>query len=259
MGTRVLGEIADLLSETRLAETRLALAKDREQADRALAAADSYMKAIGEQRAAYGTLDKTAEELSLLKAFDGYWSTWAAEHRAWTSLPQDRRLAASPAFQAQSDTRYRAADDTIDALIDVNAAGAAGAGTRAENIVDTTRVFFVIFVACALVLASWVTWVIHTGISRPLASITKALSELAAGNRNVVIPQVDRQDEIGSMAAAFEVFRANAAALEESRALAEALARYDTLTGLANRRVLADELERPSAASIAARHLLPCC
>ena len=243
VGTRVLGEMADLLSETRLAETHLALAADQEQTDQALAEADEFMKAIAEQRAAYGLLHKTEEELSLLGTFDRDWSTWAAEHRAWISLPHDRRLAISPAFQLRAHDLYRIADDAIDALIDVNTAGASEAGARADSIIDSSSVLFAIVVVCALALASWVTWVIHAGISRPLASITRALSELAAGNRDIVIPQVDRHDEIGSMALAFEVFRTNAVALEESQALAEALARYDTLTGLANRRVLADELE----------------
>ncbi|MFA6156258.1 putative bifunctional diguanylate cyclase/phosphodiesterase [Mesorhizobium sp.] len=244
VGTRVLGEMADLLSETRLAEIRLALAPDQEKVDQAVAATDGYMTSLGYHRAAYGLLDKTEEEQSLLASFDGALDSWTAEHRAWLALPAERRLATSPDFQRRADALYRSADDAIGALSDVNAVGAAAAGARADHIVDTSGTIFGIVVFLALLLASWVTWIIHSGISRPLASITKALSELAAGNRGIVIPQVDRHDEIGSMALAFEVFRNNAVKLEESQALAEALARYDTLTGLANRRVLADELEK---------------
>ncbi|MCZ8548623.1 EAL domain-containing protein [Mesorhizobium qingshengii] len=244
VGTRLLGEMADLLSETRLAETRLVLAADQEQADQALAAAEGYMLSVAYQRAAYGLLDKTDEGLSLLSTFDRTWNTWAAEHRAWISLPDDRRRAASTAFQLRADALYGIADKAVDTLSDVNAARAHEAGLHADNVVDTSGTIFAIVVACALALAGWVTWLIHTGISRPLAAITKALSELATGNRDVVIPQVDRHDEIGAMAAAFEVFRNNAVALEEAQAQAETLARYDALTGLANRRVLADELEK---------------
>jgi diguanylate cyclase (GGDEF)-like protein len=243
-GTRVLGEMADLITEVRLAETHLALASDQVQTDRALAAADRYTNAIVKARAAYAALEKTEQEQGLLRTFDQDWGAWAAEHDAWIALPHDRRFAASPVFQLRADALYRIADDAIDALIDVNSAGADEAGMRADRIVDVSFVLFAIIVAFALVLASWVTWFIHTGVSRPLASITKALSALAAGNREVVIPQVNRHDEIGSMAQAFEVFRANAVALEEAQTLAEALARYDTLTGLANRRVLSDELEK---------------
>lgn len=252
VGTRVLGEMADLLSETRLAETFLALATDQEQTDRALAAADGYMRSIGYQRAAYGMLDKTDEELSLLKTFDQEWGTWAAEHRAWIALGHDRRLAASPAFQLRAHAYYRIADDAVDALSDVNAAGAAAAGTRADNIVNTSAVYFAIVVACALLLASWVTWVIHAGISRPLASITKALSDLAAGNRDIILPQVNRQDEIGSLAAAFEVFRTSAVALDFAEQEARKLAWHDTLTGLPNVRNFQERLDECLRATSAA-------
>ncbi|UVK38618.1 EAL domain-containing protein [Mesorhizobium sp. AR10] len=244
VGTRVLGEMADISSEVRLDETRLALAADQEQTDRALSSAEGHMRALVEQRAAYAMLDKTEEELSLLATFDQNWSSWTAEHRAWVALPRNLRLEASPAFQLRAHALYEIAETAIHALSEGNSAGAAEAGERVDNIVDTSGTIFGIVVACALVLAGWVTWIIHTGISKPLASITKALSELAAGNRDIVIPQVNRHDEIGSMALAFEVFRNNAVALEKSQALAEALARYDTLTGLANRRVLADDLEK---------------
>jgi diguanylate cyclase (GGDEF)-like protein len=242
VGTRILGEMADLITEVRLDETRVALADSQVQTKRALASAERHVNAIVEQRAAYAALEKTEKEQGLLRTFDQDWGAWAAEHDAWIALPHDRRLAASPVFQLRADALYRIADDALDALIDVNSAGADEAGIRADSIVHGSSSLFAIIVGLALVLASWVTWVIHTGISRPLASITQALSELAAGNRDVVIPQVNRNDEIGMMAKAFDVFRANAVALEEAQTLAEALARYDTLTGLANRRVLSDEL-----------------
>jgi DNA mismatch repair ATPase MutS len=61
------------------------------------------------------------------------------------------------------------------------------------------------------------------------------------------------------MAAAFEIFRNNAVALEEAQALAEALARYDALTGLANSACCRMNSTRPSAAQNAAAHPLPCC
>lgn len=87
----------------------------------------------------------------------------------------------------------------MDTLSTISAAGAAEAGARADSIVDTSGTIFAIVVACALVLASWVTWVIHVGISQPLASITKALSELAAGNRDIVKDAeiLDRLNEAG--------------------------------------------------------------
>ena len=52
---------------------------------------------------------------------------------------------------------------------------------------------------------------------RPLEAITRALSKLAAGSREIRVPELHRGDEIGAMAKAFEIFRANALALEQAQ------------------------------------------
>ena len=46
-------------------------------------------------------------------------------------------------------------------------------------------------------------------IARPIAEMTAAMRELAAGNARIDIPGLDNRDEIGEMAKAVEVFRAN--------------------------------------------------
>src|SRR4051794_22569048 len=175
-GTRILGEIADLITEVRLDEARLALAGNQARANGALVSAEQHVNAIVKERAAYAALDKTEEEQNLLEIFDWDWRSWSTEHDAWIALPHDERLAASPVFQLRADALYRIADEAIDALITVNSAGADAAGARADRIVDMSSALFAVIVAFALVLASWVIWVIHAGISRPLTSITKALS-----------------------------------------------------------------------------------
>jgi methyl-accepting chemotaxis protein len=47
------------------------------------------------------------------------------------------------------------------------------------------------------------------GISSPIAAITGAMQALAAGNKTVAVPGQDRKDEIGTMAAALNVFKDN--------------------------------------------------
>lgn len=95
--------------------------------------------------------------------------------------------------------------------------------------------------AAGILLGGWLLIRVRTTITRPLGAITQALTRLAAGNRDVQVPERDRNDEIGAMAKAFDVFRAGALALEQAheatRAAQEhtqALARHDALTGLPN-------------------------
>jgi len=52
------------------------------------------------------------------------------------------------------------------------------------------------------------------GITRPLAAITATVSRLADGDHSIDIPETDRGDEIGAVAAALEVFKENMVAAE---------------------------------------------
>jgi methyl-accepting chemotaxis protein len=51
-------------------------------------------------------------------------------------------------------------------------------------------------------------------ITRPITRLTSAMTELAAGNKDVVIPARDRADEIGDMARALGVFQEQATAAQ---------------------------------------------
>jgi diguanylate cyclase (GGDEF)-like protein/PAS domain S-box-containing protein len=51
------------------------------------------------------------------------------------------------------------------------------------------------------------TVVVARSITRPIARLTKAMSDLAAGGLAVAVPELDREDEVGSMAAAMQVFK----------------------------------------------------
>ena len=88
-----------------------------------------------------------------------------------------------------------------------------GSGVYVDDIqgmVDTTLLHVAGATAVTLVIVVVLAGFVGRGISRPLAGITGAMKELAAGNHAVEIPGRDRLDEIGTMAAAVEVFKQNA-------------------------------------------------
>jgi methyl-accepting chemotaxis protein len=53
---------------------------------------------------------------------------------------------------------------------------------------------------------------LNGGLIRPITGINATMATLAGGETNVVVPGIGRKDEIGEMANAVEVFRANAVA-----------------------------------------------
>jgi methyl-accepting chemotaxis protein len=71
-------------------------------------------------------------------------------------------------------------------------------------------------------------WVVVLGVGRPLMAITDCMNRLAKGERGLSIPGAGRQDEIGAMAEAVEVFKSNA---EEALRLREAQAEAELKAG----------------------------
>jgi methyl-accepting chemotaxis protein len=90
------------------------------------------------------------------------------------------------------------------------------------------------------------------GVVRPLVRMTATMKQLAAGGLAIEIPYVERQDEIGSMAGAMQVFKENASENERLRngqiaAEAEAAAaKKQAMFGMA------DTVERETGASVEA-------
>jgi methyl-accepting chemotaxis protein len=77
----------------------------------------------------------------------------------------------------------------------------------------------------AVLIGLLIAFVIARGIIGPLSGLTSSMKELAAGNFGVVLPGLDRKDEVGDMAQAVETFKVKAE--EKARDDAEAKVKQD--------------------------------
>ncbi len=66
-----------------------------------------------------------------------------------------------------------------------------------------------IVAAIITLIAIALVWVIANGISAPITRMTEAMNVIAGGNFGTKVPEQERKDEIGQMAAAVETFRMN--------------------------------------------------
>ncbi|MGO3932676.1 methyl-accepting chemotaxis protein [Rhodopseudomonas pseudopalustris] len=109
---------------------------------------------------------------------------------------------------------------------------------------ETTTKTLEIAIALIILSVGLLGLLIGRSVSRPLKGLTSGLKELGAGNFNVVLPGLDRHDEIGDMARAVESFKV--VAEEKARAEAEAKAQQDRIASEQRRRDmhrLADHFE----------------
>ncbi len=96
----------------------------------------------------------------------------------------------------------------------------------------------------AVMLGLLIAFLIARGIILPLAGLTSGMKELASGNFGVVLPGLERKDEVGDMAQAVEGFKVKAE--EKARDEAEAKVKQDEVVARqrnAEMRKLADSFE----------------
>jgi methyl-accepting chemotaxis protein len=84
-----------------------------------------------------------------------------------------------------------------------------------------------IVAGAAVVLGLLIAFLIARGIIKPLSGLTSGMKELAGGNFGVVLPGLDRKDEVGDMAQAVETFKVKAE--ERAREEAEGKASQDQI------------------------------
>ncbi|WP_413741578.1 ATP-binding protein [Sodalis sp. RH15] len=73
-----------------------------------------------------------------------------------------------------------------------------------------------LFALLSLVITGFAGWYIYRNIGSNLTVIADAMSQLARGKRQVSVPGLQRRDELGDLARAFNVFAGNTASLERT-------------------------------------------
>ncbi|WP_299371785.1 methyl-accepting chemotaxis protein [uncultured Kiloniella sp.] len=80
----------------------------------------------------------------------------------------------------------------------------------------------IVSISVLALAAIFLAFTLTQAISTPLSRITQKMSELASGELDIEIQGANRQDEVGGMARAVEVFKENAIEQREMRSLEEA-------------------------------------
>ena len=116
--------------------------------------------------------------------------------------------------------------------------------SETDNRISTTISAQEIVAGAVVIIGLLIAYLIARGIIRPLTGLTSGMKELAGGNFGVVLPGLERKDEVGDMAQAVETFKIKAE--EKARSEAEAKVRQDEVATRHRKeemRKLADQFE----------------
>lgn len=171
--------------------------------------------------------DKT-DAAALIEAFD-LWISHAAQDEQLFDTHQDM-LRAEEAADLAVEELESDADRVAEALGKVTDAADAISDATDEKAAETvTLAQIVVASVFALMITIFIAlmYVVSRTVIRPMRQMTESMETLAAGDTSVEVPALDKQDEIGAMAKAVQVFKENAvrvAKMEEEQAAMRARA-----------------------------------
>ncbi|WP_238081877.1 hybrid sensor histidine kinase/response regulator [Pseudescherichia vulneris] len=90
---------------------------------------------------------------------------------------------------------------------------------RSHRELRSIILFIIAFALLALVITGFAGWYIYRNLGSNLTAISRAMTRLARGEQDVSVPALQRRDELGELARAFNVFARNTASLEHTSRL----------------------------------------
>ena len=217
---RVAGEIRTSVVRMRAAEARVAMSDSPESYDLGLKTYATFEK---------GTLDLIARYKKELiandedrKAIEGVERDLNAyreviDQTTMALAQKGDKNGAEKSYLADQKV-YQPALAAADKVLDVNQKGADSSTALASHDYHVAVTVIVVCAGVSLALALLSYLVLARTVVAPIGAITDTMRVLARNRLDIAIPETNREDEIGHMAAALAVFKDNMAEAETLRA-----------------------------------------
>lgn len=200
----------------------------------------------------YDGLVRSAEERQALEKLKATWTAYHREVEPVLALARDGDQAqAIEKLGGKLNELQIAATQAIQDLVTLNVRGADASRVQADDDYSRVRQLVLGVLAVGLLGCVVLAVLIVRGVTNGIASVVRPMTALAAGDLDARIPEYRRQTEIGTIAAAIQVFKdglVRMRALEAETAQARLAAEEQRKIGM---RQLADSFEAAMGGIIA--------
>ena len=173
---------------------------------------------IDEYLGKYAPTVETPEETEIFRNYklhaDGYFRGIDA---ALAVYAQGNMAEAAKIYRTQALTEAKGVDEWLATDLDFNVKTGNEWAKLASDSYHSGSFIVVALLAVTVVLSTLSGHLLVKAIAQPVVGMVKAMLALAEGNTAIDVPSKQRQDEIGNMARAVEVFRQNAIDNERMR------------------------------------------
>ena len=112
----------------------------------------------------------------------------------------------------------KSAVDKIERVKTATQEALSNASKEANDRISTTVTLQPVVAGAATMVGLLIAFFMARGIIGPLSGLNSGMKELAGGNFGVIVPGLDRKDEVGEMARTVEVFKKNGLEVERMKA-----------------------------------------
>jgi two-component system, OmpR family, sensor kinase len=216
--TRILGDLNNYMSDYRAAEAARLLAATPMQIATSDKDIETLRKTVAASERAYEEIDQEPSEATLYDEFARQWAAYQRVASEVMHLAQTGRTAdAVNLYNTDSRRAFDSSSDTLGRLTEQTVVKAQQGSDRAASTYRNARAMLVTAMLLAGILLVGVILYIIRGLMAPLLRLVQCMHTLAGHDTAIVIPSLQRDDEIGAMARAVSVFRDNAVALAGSQ------------------------------------------
>jgi methyl-accepting chemotaxis protein len=154
-----------------------------------------------------------------------------------------QKAEAGKGYTGEMSQKFTQVREDLAKLVEINEAGGKAATVSAADNYGAARMITIITLAIGMLIAIGAMAFSFFGIARPIGRITGSMGVLAGGDVKAEIPFAERKDEIGSMAAAVQVFKDNMIKARELEAAATETEKRNAAQRRADMHKLADEFQ----------------
>jgi methyl-accepting chemotaxis protein len=208
--TRYVGAINTTAAKFRIAEARHILATTDEDMSGAERDMEKRLSELKQIEAKYEPLATTAAERTGLQQYHTDWAEYLRLNKNVLALSRKgQNEEATGIFRGASRAASEKVTEDLEHLIKMKLDGAAAASNAGHTVYESASTLLIAMGAGGGLFAALACWIIVSGVSTPIRSMTNAMQKIAGGDKTVVIPALGRGDEVGAMAKTLEVFKAS--------------------------------------------------
>ena len=194
----------------RIAESRHLLSEDEAAKVRVEADIAARLALIREGLAKYEATIASPAEAAAYRSVQDTLADYLVIHKELVALSRrNEGQQAAALFMGRSRAVYQKVNEGLDRIVAANGEGGDAAVKAGEETFAQARIMTGLTVALVGLMAVGAWLLMRIGVSKPVQTMTGAMTRLAGGDAGVEVPALDHGGEIGAMARAVQVFKQN--------------------------------------------------